>query len=541
MPPALLRLREFTVVHDGKPVFEPVNLVVKAGKTTIVHGINASGKTSLYGALLSCDPRRYRGRVQYDKLDLARAEQPDFGRFWSETRFVAEDAATELAERQLLGERAVQDARQLSLGARYRVAVEQALQGKPRLVVLDEAPDVLDELARQEFLHLLRDRQKQINLGILVLCRTPEIWRELEPEQIVELTGGRGIELDPERLESWVSAPSDLKPHAKPLLSCQSVSVAFAANNRAWRRKSTPAQALHAVNFELGWGQTMAVVGATPSGKSTLALALSGLLQPSLGRVVVRDASAARGSRTRAQSHSRSVQLCLDDPRATLDPRLTVLESLLESLRIAHRNDSGLPERANALLEDLGLAKVADHYPSQLSSGQACLLGLGRALSQRPAVLLLDNALAALGEPLRGAVLNLLRRRNREAGTSCILVTNDLTLAHDASDRLAVMYGGTMVEWGNTRDVFEHAAHPYSRALLSQLDHGKVRLQLLLEGAPPDPTALPGGCTFHPRCARFERGRCDKQEPDLKPLDADAGHLVACFRPHQTETGQQRA
>lgn len=533
MPPALLRLREYTVVRNGKPVFQPLSLTLAPGQTTLVQGDSGAGKTSLYRAMLAGDPSSCRGRMHFDGLELTQGAQEAWTRFWSESAFIAEDAPAELVESELLGTRAGRGARDLSFGARLRATVELARASKPRLLVIDEFSGALDELARQELLHTLRAEQAERNLAILVLCRDPSLFAELKPSRVQKLTGSVGIDLDQERLEAWDSSPYGLVPRDKALLSCQSVSVVFGTVGGGWRRKASAAQILHAINFEVGWGQTLAVVGASPSGKTTLALALAGVLTPSLGRVLVRDRSSAAARSRSTDSRSRAVQLCLDDPRSGLDPRMTTRQLLMEALRVATPTPHAKVEKeASQLLVAFGLGAGANLRPPELSSAEACLLGLARALCQRPSVLLLDNALAALGRPQQDSILKLLARRSRDAHASQVLFTNDLGLAFEASDRVAVLYAGTLVELGSTKRVFEHPLHPYARALLSQRDRSKVRLQLLLEGAPPDPAALPSGCTFHPRCARYERGRCEREEPELGPHPDDSEHLVACFRPH---------
>jgi peptide/nickel transport system ATP-binding protein len=347
---------------------------------------------------------------------------------------------------------------------------------------------------------------------------------------VVQLEHDRAVALDSERVDAWDCLPAGLTPQGKALLSCQSVSVALASSGGKWR-KMHAAQVLHAVSFELGWGETLAMVGATPSGKSTLALALAGVLQPTLGRAVVRHRNSDRRRSGPGASRLRAVQLCFDDPKGALDPRMTAHQLMVEALLIAGWERNGVDRTAEEALQTFGLATASERRPPQLSSGEACLLSLARALSLRPAVLLLDNALAALDRARRASVLGLLRRRCA-AHASQVLITNDLSLAHEASDHLGVLYGGTLVEWGATRQVFAKPAHPYARALLPQMDREKLRLQLLLEGAPPDPRALPSGCVFHPRCARFAEGRCDRDEPELRELVGDRGHKVACFRPH---------
>ncbi|MEV6287838.1 ABC transporter ATP-binding protein [Kribbella sp. NPDC051770] len=300
------------------------------------------------------------------------------------------------------------------------------------------------------------------------------------------------------------------------MLEARNLSVEFAARGRR-------ARAVDGVNLAVGAGEIVALVGESGCGKTTLARTLLGLERPAGGQVLYNDEPLSYRPRD-LKSYRRQVQLVLQDPTGSLNPRQTVYEAVAEGPRI-HK----LPDEEKVVADALSRAGLRPperfflRYPHELSGGQRQRVVIAGALALNPQVLIADEPVASLDASVRGEILALLLKLRDELGLSALVVTHDLGLAWNIADRVAVMYLGRIVESGPTEQVLQNPQHPYTKALLSVLPESPEKI--VLTGEPPDPTRIPSGCRFHPRC-QVVVAEC-RTEP-LEILPAAVSQQAAC-------------
>jgi peptide/nickel transport system ATP-binding protein len=283
-------------------------------------------------------------------------------------------------------------------------------------------------------------------------------------------------------------------------------------------------------------------VGESGSGKTTLARTMMGLQVPTRGEVLA-DGKPLDYSIRALRAYRRQVQMVLQDASGSLNPRQTVYESVAEGIRL-HKLAQADPEGRTeadlvaAALADAGLRPPEQlflRYPHELSGGQRQRVLIAGALALRPKLLIADEPVSSLDASIRGEILALLLRLRDQFELGVAVVTHDLGLAWNIADRIAVMYLGRVVEQGTTEEVLGSPKHPYTEALLSVVPEIGHLEPIMLTGEIPDPTRIPAGCRFHPRCPKVETGVAADAgvEPDcratsLPVLPADGGHTVAC-------------
>ncbi|NGO48824.1 ABC transporter ATP-binding protein [Streptomyces ureilyticus] len=317
---------------------------------------------------------------------------------------------------------------------------------------------------------------------------------------------------------------------AAPLLSAEGLHVAFPG-----RHGAAQARAVDGVDLDIRPGEIVALVGESGCGKTTLARSLLGLVRPTAGRVTFGGEPLGYSSRALKAYRSR-VQLVLQDPSGSLNPRHTVYDAVAEGLRIhGYAGD----ERA-AVAEALSRAGLRPperfflRYPHELSGGQRQRVVIAGALVLEPELIVADEPVASLDASVRGEILALLLRLRTELGLSALVVTHDLGLAWNIADRVAVMYLGRIVETGAVEQVLTEPQHPYTQALLSVLPESPGD-PVVLTGEPPDPSRIPSGCRFHARCQILASGEAARasvadacREQDLPVLAGGGRTQVAC-------------
>jgi oligopeptide/dipeptide ABC transporter ATP-binding protein len=317
-------------------------------------------------------------------------------------------------------------------------------------------------------------------------------------------------------------------PH-ETLVSVRGAHVRFGAG-------SAPVRAVDGVDLELGRGEVLALVGESGCGKTTLIRSMIGLEPLSEGSITVDGHALTRNARS-LRALRRRVQMIFQDPTGALNPRHTIYEAVAEGLRI-HKVAGDEVEVVTAALASAGLRppeRYLRRYPHELSGGQRQRVLIAAAMALEPAVLLADEPVASLDASIRGEILALMRSFVDERGVSIIAVTHDLGLAWNIADRVAVMYLGRIVELGPAEQVLSEPQHPYTRALLSVVPETRKMEQQILQGETPDPSKIPSGCRFHPRCPLVASGeaarlgiesRCRGEDPVLT-VRGD-GHTAAC-------------
>ena len=295
--------------------------------------------------------------------------------------------------------------------------------------------------------------------------------------------------------------------------------------------------AVDGVSFSIARGRTLALVGESGCGKSTVARLLVGLQQPTAGQVLFDGADIARTlGGAGAAALRRRMQMIFQDPYASLNPRWTVRDIVAEPL-VEHglvRGAAALPARVGALLESVGLAAAdMQKYPHQFSGGQRQRISIARALATQPEFLVCDEPTSALDVSVQAQVLNLMKDLQRAHALTLLFISHNLAVVRHVSDEVGVMYLGRLVEWTDKATLFATPRHPYTRMLLDAIpDIGMSgRARTPVRGEVPNPLHPPSGCAFHPRCPHAN-ARCAAERPVLLTID---GVKTAC---HAIEEGR---
>ena len=306
-----------------------------------------------------------------------------------------------------------------------------------------------------------------------------------------------------------------------PLLSVQGLVKHFPLKKDVLGRGGGVVRAVDDLNFQVMAGETLGVVGESGCGKSTTARLLMQLIEPTAGEVMFEGRKV--GSRDMPlKEYRRQVQMVFQDSYASLNPRLTIEDSVAFGPQVHGVPAREAVARARSLLSKVGLdpARFAERYPHELSGGQRQRVNIARALALQPRIVILDEAVSALDKSVEAQVLNLLLDLKEEFGLTYVFISHDLHVVRFISDRVMVMYLGEVAEVGRTESLFESPRHPYTKALLSSMpsmDPDRRTLVAPLAGDPPNPIDPPTGCRFHPRCARAETV-CAQTAPSRKAL-----------------------
>jgi len=318
----------------------------------------------------------------------------------------------------------------------------------------------------------------------------------------------------------------------EPLLEVRGVHMDFTIADSVIRRaRRIPAEVLSAVDgvdLEIMPGEALGLVGESGCGKSTLGRCIVGLHAPTAGEI--RYAGQPLHAK-RVRSERRRIQMVFQDPYSSLNPRMTVRQTLAELLRV-HRMvpRSGIDARCRELLDLVGLpARALDSHPRNFSGGQRQRVSIARALALQPELLVADEPVSALDVSVQATVLNLLDELRKELGLTMLFIAHNMAVVRHVCDRVAVMYLGRIVETAETEELFSNARHPYTQGLMRavpRLVPGRVSEAAAVAGDPPSPIDIPSGCRFHPRCP-LAQAVCSERDPELV-TGGEEPHLAAC-------------
>ena len=335
------------------------------------------------------------------------------------------------------------------------------------------------------------------------------------------------------------------EPEAEvPLLQVRNLAKWFPVRKGIFSRVTQHVKAVDGVSFTLEKGRTLGLVGESGCGKTTVGRTILRLIQATAGEVIFQGKPIFKLHRRQMRIARRRMQIIFQDPYGSLNPRMTIGQSVGEPLSI-HRAARGrkLRERVAGLLSQVGLEPEAmTRYPHEFSGGQRQRIGIARALALNPAFIVCDEPTSALDVSIRAQVINLLQDLQREKEIAYLMISHDLGAVRHISHDVAVMYLGRIVEIAPTAALFDQPRHPYSDVLLSAIpipDPTKRRARVLAaDDEIPSPINVPSGCPFHPRCPLYElKGKpeaCRRDVPELRPVADDATRLAACHFAEET-------
>ena len=319
------------------------------------------------------------------------------------------------------------------------------------------------------------------------------------------------------------------------LLQVENLKVSFDVSSEGdmpWT-KPKKLQAVNNVSFNLSPGETLGIVGESGCGKSTLARAIVKMVPTDSGKVLWLGNDLLSLNKSEMRKHRKQIQMIFQDPLASLNPRMNIGEIIAEPLRTHYPKtpEADVQERVSDVMKKVGLlGNLVNRFPHEFSGGQCQRIGIARALILKPKLIICDEPVSALDVSIQAQVVNLLMDLQEEMGLTLIFIAHDLSIVKHISTKIMVLYLGNMVEFANSRYIYENPRHPYTQALISAVPIPDPRIEknkklILIEGDLPSPVDPPSGCVFRTRCHKAKE-ICSNYKPEFKEAATD--HEVAC-------------
>lgn len=376
---------------------------------------------------------------------------------------------------------------QLSGGQKQRVMIAMAIACSPSLLIADEPTTALDVTVQKSILELLRELQKEMGMAIIFITHDISVLSEIADRTLV-FYKGELVEEGP--IKQILNAPQH--PYTQQLIACRetrlavntskseiqmpllkvnNLSVSFRQNS-GWFAKTIQKQVLHNVCFELYKGETLGLVGESGSGKTTIGRAIMQLIEPENGFIELNGKPVNHADKQELRNFRKQVQIIFQDPYSSLNPKLTIGQTLMEPL-LVHGIGKSRKEQKNRVIDLLEMVQLSEEhfnrYPHQFSGGQRQRIGIARALAAGPDVIILDESVAALDVLIQAQVLNLLQQLKNELGLTYLFISHDLEIVQSFSNRVIVLQNGNIVEEGDSDNIFNHPQHAYTKSLIAAI------------------------------------------------------------------------